>query len=112
MWLIALKSKLVWGSFALIAIGIVFNAAINAWHSDIQENAVLRIETQRKDTLIEQQQQEYELLDESHKTMAQEVEWARKYVAKQTKRIEQLKTIASTKVTECLNLEIDSRFVR
>ena len=111
-WLLKLKSKLVWGSFALIAIGIGFHTAINAWRGDIQENEALRIETQQKDALIELQKQEYDLLDESHRAMAQEVEWARNYVAIQTESIEQLRANATVRVTECLNLEIDSRFVR
>ena len=110
--LLALKSKLVWGSFAIIIIGIAINTAINSWRDDIQENVALRIGTQQKNALIELQKKEYELLDESHKAMAQEVEWARHYTAKQTETIEQLRTNSSAKVKACLNLEIDSRFVR
>ena len=101
-----------WGSFALIAIGVGFHTAINAWRGDIQENEALRIATQQKDALIELQKQEYVLLDESHRAMAAEVEWARNYVAIQTEALEHLRANASAKVNECLNLEIDSRFVR
>ena len=101
------------GVVGLIAsVGIAIHIGLGALTSYVAELEVTKIAYDQQTALLEQRDEQLLRLQEAHRKAADEVEWARTYVSKQERKIEQLTEEASIEVQDCLNLEISSEFVQ
>ena len=97
---------------SILGIGLTLSLGISSWKSSICEQERLQILAERQAQEAQRLREQNRLLEEAHQKMQEEVAWARHYVQKQEKAIEDLKADGPEDLRECLDLRIGSDFLR
>ena len=87
-----LAGKFLWIVGAVAAVVVSLHIGIGAFTNFVASAEVLKIANEQQAIVIEEQESRIQRLSESHQRAESEVKWARDYVAKQTKTIEQLES--------------------